>query len=95
VDAEALLFTKYVNWKYEDEILVWAALNTEEGGLYFSYFREELKLVKVIVGARCSILESDIVGALGPLADDVSLVKARAGFREFEIVRDKRGFPRS
>jgi hypothetical protein len=93
-DANALLFTKYENWKYEKEIRVWAALNQSEGGLYFANFGEMLRLEKVIAGARCALLESEIVEALGPLAKDVILVKARAGFREFEIVKDKRGFPR-
>jgi hypothetical protein len=91
VDAEALLFTKYTNWAYEREIRVWASLNTEEHGLYFSYFGDELRLVKVIAGASCSLSESEITSALEPLTD-VSLIKARAGFKEFEIVRDRRGF---
>jgi hypothetical protein len=94
-DANALLFTKYENWRYEKEIRVWAALNQSDGGLYFADFGKELNLVKVIAGARCSLLESEIVEALGPLAKDVILVKARAGFKEFEIVKDKRGFTKS
>jgi hypothetical protein len=91
-DANALLFTKYENWKYEKEIRVWAALNQSEGDFYFATFGEELGLVKVIAGARCSLSEGEIVGALGSLAKDVALVKARAGFKAFEIVKDKRGF---
>jgi len=94
VDAQALLFTKYMNWAYEREIRVWASLNTEEHGLYFSYFGDELRLVRVIAGATCSLSESEITKALEPLTD-VSVIKARAGFKEFEIVRDKRGFPKT
>jgi hypothetical protein len=93
-DANALLFTKYENWKYEKEIRVWAALNESDGGLYFANFGEELRLVKVVAGARCSLSESEIIAALGALAKDVVLIRARAGFRKFEIVKDKRGFPR-
>jgi len=91
-DAEVLLFTKYINWQYEEEIRVWAALNDSEEGLYFSNFGEALRLVKVIAGARSSLPESKIVLALGPLAKEITLVKARAGFTGFEIVKDKRGF---
>jgi hypothetical protein len=90
--AEALLFTKYASWKYEQEIRIWAQLNTEDNGLYFGDFGEVLKLVKVIAGARCDVHESEIVQALGLNIRDVQVVKARAGFKEFEIVKDKRGF---
>jgi len=94
VDAEVLLFTKYINWAYEQEIRVWAALNTEENGLYFSYSGNKLQLVRVIAGASCSLSEREIMGALEPQAG-VSVIKARAGFKEFEIVKDKRGFPKA
>ncbi len=70
-----------------------AALNESEGGLYFAPFGEMLELVKVIAGARCSLAEDKIVEALGSLAEDIKIVKARAGFKEFEIVKDERGFP--
>lgn len=92
-DAEKLHSTKYINWKYEQEIRVWAALNESEGGLYFAPFGEMLELVRVIAGARCSLAEDKIVEALGSLAEDIKIVKARAGFKEFEIVKDERGFP--
>ncbi|HXM22427.1 MAG TPA: DUF2971 domain-containing protein [Terriglobales bacterium] len=93
-DAETLLFTKFINWKYEQEIRVWAALNSKEDGLYFSYFGEAFRLVKVIAGARCTLLENEIAQALSPLAENVVVIQARAGFKEFEIVKDKRGFPK-
>jgi hypothetical protein len=91
-DATALLFTKYINWKYEKEIRVWAALNEKADGLYFSNFGDDLKLTKVIAGARCSIPEHKIIEALGELVRDVTVIKARAGFKQFEVVKDKRGF---
>jgi len=93
-DADALLFTKYINWRYEQEIRVWAALNEKEDGLYFSYFGEALRLIKVIAGARCTLLESEVAQALGPLTENVGVIRARAGFRKFEIVKDRRGFPK-
>ena len=91
-DAEKLLFTKYVSWKYEQEIRVWAELNDSERGLYFAPFGEMLNLVKVVAGASCSLSASEITEALGPLARDTSVTKARAGFKAFEIVKDERGF---
>ena len=91
-DADALIFTKYANWQYEQEIRIWAALDEQEDGLYFSKFSDQLRLVRVISGARCVVSRQEIEHALGSLADDVALVKARAGFTKFEVVKDKRGF---
>jgi len=91
-DAEALIFTKYANWRYEQEVRVWAALNEKEDGLYFSKFGDHLRLVKVIVGARCQVSEKAIKEALGTMAGEVTLLKARAGFGEFKIVRNERRF---
>src|ERR1700686_4228556 len=45
--AEAMLFTKYNSWKYEEEIRMWATLEDEENGLYFYDFDETLRLVTV------------------------------------------------
>lgn len=91
-DSDRMLFTKYANWKYEREIRIWAELNERQGDLYFAEFGDELRLIKVIAGARCELSEREIVKALGALAKDVVLIKARAGFKQFEIVKDKRGF---
>jgi hypothetical protein len=91
-DAEALIFTKYVNWQYEQELRIWASLNTRDNGLYFADFGPTLKLKKVIAGARCSLSERQIAAAIGPLSDEVTVMKSRAGFKEFEIVKDQLGF---
>ena len=91
-DAEALIFTKYVNWKYEQELRIWATLDTCDDGLYFAEFGPSLKLEKVIAGARCSLSERQIEAAIGPLSENVTIMKARAGFKEFEIVKDQLGF---
>jgi len=32
-DADALIFTKYLNWQYESELRIWSTLNESEGGL--------------------------------------------------------------
>jgi hypothetical protein len=91
---ESLLFTKYVNWSYEKEVRCFRPFlqSTKSGNLYFMEFGEELKLVEVIVGARCEIAETDIRCAIEPLKD-IELIKARAGFKRFEVVEDHRGFP--
>lgn len=91
-DSDALLFTKYANWAYEEEIRIWAALNEKEDDLYFSKFGDHLRLFKVIAGARCLIPEKVIKETLGTSADEMTLIKARAGFGKFEVVKNERGF---
>ena len=55
-------------------------------------FSEMLKLVRVIVGARCTLSPADIDQVIDLRAKSFTLLKARAGFTKFEIVKDKRGF---
>jgi hypothetical protein len=87
-----MLFTKFDHWKYEQEIRIWAALNENDGGLFFAHFGKELELKTVIAGARCSLSLTEINQALGSLAEQVITINGRAGFTKFEIVKDKRGF---
>jgi hypothetical protein len=93
-DATAWTYTKYENWSYEKEIRCCTTLDTPSEGLYFMAFGESLKLVEVIAGARCSLARNEILEAIRPISN-VRLIKARAGFRRFEIVKDRRGFKAS
>lgn len=90
-DSDAWLYSKFENWAYEKEIRSWTNLETISEGLYFVDFGEQLKLVEVIAGARCTLAEEELLNAIKPLTD-VKLTKARAGFQRFEIVKDQRGF---
>lgn len=90
--SQAMLFTKYRKWEYEREIRVFAELNDQEDGLYFREFDDILRPVEVIAGATCTVSKAEIRQALGTLKKAVMLVKARAGFKRFAIVVDRRGF---
>jgi len=90
-DARNILFIKYSNWAYEQEVRVCIHLPQPENGLYFCDFDDTMRLKEVIVGAKCTLSRSDIRQALGSSADQVTLIKARAGFTEFEVVKDQRG----
>jgi hypothetical protein len=90
--AEAMLFTKYSNWACEQEIRMLATLSDEEDGRYFYDFDNKVRVTEIIAGARCTLPKSALTRALGPLAEQITVIKARAGFRKFEIVQDKRGF---
>lgn len=91
-DAEALIFTKFANWKYEQELRIWAALDEKDGEHYFAEFGPSLMLKRVIAGARCTLTLRELEDATEPMASGVTFVKARPGFTEFEIVKDQRGF---
>jgi DUF2971 family protein len=92
-DIEAMLFTKYSNWEYEQEIRMWAQLKEPEGNLYFYDFDETLRLVEVIVGARCVLSRRDLSEALGVSSTDVTVIKARPAFRSFRIVQQHHETP--
>src|SRR5204863_8712957 len=64
--TDRLLFTKFEDWRYEDEIRVSVLLDkdTETNGLYFMDWSDELKLVEVIVGLRSSTCRRELERAL-------------------------------
>ena len=66
-------------------------VDTLDGGLHFKSFDASLRLVKVITGARCGTSLQELKNAVRPLTD-VAFIRAWAGFSEFEIVVDQRGF---
>ena len=67
-------------------------LNDEEDGLYYYDFDAKLKLVEVIAGSNCTVPRNAITRAIGADPERVSILKARAGFTKFEVVKDRRGF---
>jgi hypothetical protein len=64
-----LLFTKYVHWKYEDEMRAFVALEETDPdkNMYFKRFSSELNLVQVIVGAESTVTRDEISNVLGDL----------------------------
>lgn len=87
----SLLSTKFAQWKYEKEVRCFLTLEDQdpETKLYFAEFSDKLKLVQVIVGSRSNLSRSEIDDALGDLAKDVDVFKARLAFRSFRVVRNK------
>jgi Protein of unknown function (DUF2971) len=91
-DSNRMLFTKFRNWAYEEEVRAWATLEEEEDGLFFKRFDNALRLRAVIVGARCEVSRQTLTENLRSEDRGIKIVKARAGFKRFEVVRDERGF---
>jgi hypothetical protein len=89
--ARSALFTKYKDWAYEKEIRVWCHLENKDEGLYFVPFGESLRLTEVVIGQNCQLSKAQIVSALGSLAEEVNISKARAAYDKFEMVEDEEG----
>jgi hypothetical protein len=93
-EAYDWFLTKFKSWEYEKEVRSWIELvDTFDSGLHFKSFDASLRLVKVIAGARCRTSLQELKNSVRPFTD-VEFIKARAGFGEFEIVVDERGFAR-
>lgn len=91
--AQKLLYTKYKDWKYEDEHRVYTDLKDKDAttGLYFAEFSDGLMLREVIAGPACSASESKILEAVRDGAT-AKLLRARLAFNSFSVVEDRRGF---
>ncbi len=88
---QQLISSKYVDWKYENELRSFLALNEPcpETGLYFTDYSNELRLKQVIVGCESKITRKQLDQALGKEFKNVTKFKARTAFKKFEIVRNK------
>ncbi len=84
LEAERMIYTKYQNWSYEQEIRTWTDLDEE-----FFNFCGELELAEVILGAKCKRPITEIRNVLGSLADNVSVKRVRASHDSFRIVEDE------
>lgn len=84
------LTTKFEHWSYEEEFRSFIALDptVEENGLYFSDFSENLRLRTVIVGSHSTLTRKRLASALGELASQVEVFKARPAFKSFSVVRN-------
>jgi hypothetical protein len=88
--ARWLLFTKFIDWQYEQEGRIFTTLQDRDpSGLYFGKFNEQLVLREVIVGPPCKVTKKDLRDALDG-HEGVTLTKGRLAFKTFDVVRDKR-----
>jgi hypothetical protein len=91
-----LLFTKYRDWKYEEEWRNWFKLDTREQGHYFYYFEPDkfVQLREIIAGPLCQITKAEIENAMCSYTDQINIVKARLAFRTFRVVKNRKAFQR-
>ena len=90
-----LLFTKFADWKYEEEVRMFVNLSDidPETSLYFADFGDDCQLREVVVGPLCDLTPTQLSEVLGDSTyDGVTITKARLAFNSFRIVTDQRGF---
>jgi hypothetical protein len=83
-----LLWTKYIDWQYEEELRAWVRFDERDliTKFYFYNFGENLQLKEVVAGPLCELTEMEIREALGTVRD-VAVTKARLAFKTFRVVR--------
>lgn len=83
-----LVRTKFVHWQYEQEHRAAMPLTeaTNENGLYFAGFSDQLRLSEVIVGHLSPVKRQMLNALLGDLNTKVKCTKARLAFKTFEVV---------
>jgi hypothetical protein len=83
-----ILFTKFEDWRYEQEMRVSIQLDhdTRENGLYFVDWDDHTcVLTEVIVGLRSETCRRELERALNGYAHPVAFVKARASVTAFAV----------
>lgn len=86
-----LLTTKFRDWKYEDEVRVFSALETVDSatGFYFADFGDDLILKVVILGPRFKGRASDVANQCRDKYRGIKVFKARLAFRTYSIIETR------
>jgi Protein of unknown function (DUF2971) len=89
--VRTFLATKYADWKYENESRVFLRLDpaTSEGGLFFAKFGPKLKLVEVVLGARCPTPIKRVRDLVKSYPYKVHVKRARIAFTKFCVVENR------
>lgn len=87
-----IIRTKFGHWRYEKEVRQLVVLKKANlhNGHYFSNFSDQLKLKQVIVGAESKVSRDDVTKALGHRASHVERFKARAAFKSFRVIKNRK-----
>ena len=84
-----MLFTKYRDWKYEEEWRGWFRLDTRDPttGYYFYDLDDKVRLRELIVGPLCEAPKEGIEAALTRYAGAVRILKAALRLRHSRLLR--------
>jgi hypothetical protein len=89
---DALLYTKFESWRYEQEwrVLLKLADLACESGLHFYEFDDRLKLTEVILGAECGMSNKAVRNLVSTHHPNANTIQARLAFGWFNIVPDEK-----
>lgn len=88
---DRLIFTKYRDWKYEEEYRMVVGLTGKEpeSNLYFYPFASTLELREVILGPLCDIPVEKIRKLVEPYSPEVHTIKARLAFTKYGVTENR------
>ncbi len=89
--VQKLMLTKFVHWKYEEEVRMVMNLDdgTLEDGSYFYSISKDLELREVILGPLCSVPVETVQSLVDSIYQSVRVRKARLDFKWFKVVTDE------
>lgn len=87
---DEMLFHKAQEWSYERELRAIVLLDGPGLPLHHIPFGTQIQLREVIIGAKCAFSPRDLEPFILPQETSVTIKKARAAFKTFEIVENKR-----
>ena len=87
--AVRLMTTKYIGWRYEQEVRIFIDLEVRHpvSGLYFYDLSEKVVLREVILGPLCTATNQELRDVLGTTAD-VTVRKGSLVLNSFRVVTD-------
>jgi len=94
-DADQLLYSKFVDWRYEEEWRSWIQIDERDPaiGFYFYTFDSHVQLREVIAGPLCDVPVARFNEVLRDYAPKILPIKARLAFKNFRVVKNRQGFP--
>lgn len=86
-DAQLILSTKFEQWKYENELRIFCKLTDppSDEGLHFYKFKDDVKPVRLILGALCKLSTDDIKSAL-PKSTSIKVAKTQLAFDSYSVL---------
>jgi hypothetical protein len=89
--VRTLLATKFIDWQYESESRVFLSLDpaTQEGGLFFTKFGPKLKLIEIVLGARCPTPIKRVRDLVKSYPHKVDVKRARIAFTKYCVVENR------
>ena len=83
-----LLRTKFIDWKYENEWRIFVQLDhsTNESGMYFYDFSQDIRLTDVILGPKCEIPIDKVYSLASIINNDVKVIRAKIDNHTYKVV---------